>query len=197
MNTKELLNILEKTGAILDGHFLLSSGLHSNIYIQCAKLLQHPKDAEKVGRALAEKFISSGLQQPDVIVSPALGGIIIGHEVARAINKSHIFVEKVNGKPTLRRGFTIESGTKFIVVEDVATTGKSIMEVVSLLRDLGGIPVAILTIIDRSDNNELPFGDIPFISLMKQTIETYKPDNCPLCKSGIPVTKPGSRIIKD
>ncbi len=194
MNTKELLNILEKTGAILDGHFLLSSGLHSNRFIQCAKLLQYPDYAKKVGVALAEKL--SGLEQPDVIASPALGGIIIGHEVARALKKPHIFVEKVNGKPKLRRGFSIEPGSKFVVVEDVATTGKSIMEVVSLLRDLGGIPVAILTIIDRSDNRELPFGDIPFISLLKLTITTYEPNNCPLCKSGSPVTKPGSRNIK-
>ncbi len=193
MNTKELRIILEKTGAILDGHFLLSSGLHSNIYIQCAKLLQLPNDAKKVGQALAEKL--SELEQPDVVVSPALGGIIIGHEIARELNKRHIFVEKVDGKPALRRGFSIEPGTKFVVVEDVATTGKSIMEVVSLLRDLGGIPVAILTIIDRSDNKVLPFGDIPFISLLKLKIITYEPDNCPLCKSGSPVTKPGSRNL--
>ncbi len=192
MNTKELLNILEKTGAILDGHFLLSSGLHSNRYIQCAKLLQYPAHAEELGRALADKFMSLSLGKPDVVASPALGGIIIGHEVARALKKPHIFVEKVNGKLTLRRGFSIEPGSKFVVVEDVATTGKSIMEVISLLNDLGGIPMAVLTIIDRFGNRELPFRDIPFIYLEKLTIETYEPNNCPLCKRGIPVDKPGS-----
>ena len=194
MKRERLLELLKKTGALLEGHFLLSSGLHSDMYIQCAKLLQYPDIAEEVGRELALKFVHDGLPAADLVASPALGGLIIGHEVARALNVRHIFVEKDSeGKPTLRRGFDIHRGEKFIVIEDVVTTGKSSREVIDVLQAIGGKPVAICAIVDRSSGRELPFGGIPLIALEKFTIATYTPKECPLCARGIEVVKPGSR----
>ena len=200
MKFEEIIALLEKTGALLEGHFLLSSGLHSNRYVQCAKLLMYPDIAEKVGLALAEKFMESDCcpeitkeNMPDIVVSPALGGLIIGQEVARKLGRRHIFVEKPDGKtPSLRRGFSIQSGDRFVVVEDVVTTGKSTKEVLSIINELGGEPVAVLSIIDRTGNKACPF-DIPFISLIELEFEIYKPYECPICKEGIPLTKPGSR----
>ncbi|MCD6418263.1 orotate phosphoribosyltransferase [bacterium] len=196
MNEKEILSLLSRTGALLEGHFLLSSGLHSDRYVQCAKLLQYPDIAEMVGRALSQKFRSQNFPAPDIVASPAIGGIVIGQEVARAMAIPHIFVEKDDtGKPVLRRGFEIEKGKKFIVVEDVITTGKSTNEVIELLRKGGGIAVGVLCIVDRSGTRELPFKDIPTISLIKLNVSTYNPAECPLCKENIPVVKPGSRKI--
>jgi len=218
MNDEELYKLLERTGALLTGHFKLSSGLHSDKYVQCAKLLQYPEMAEQVGVELAKRYentICNGRtidKIPDVIASPAIGGIVIGQEVAKALssgqttcsgrttNIRHIFVEKdSDGKPTLRRGFSIAQDETFAVVEDVITTGKSTLEVIDLLTELGGKAVAILSIIDRtncrghtsSDGN--PEFDIPFISLTKLDFNTYEPDKCPLCAQNIPIEKPGSR----
>jgi len=197
MRQDEILNLLESTRAILKGHFLLSSGLHTDTYIQCARLLQYPLLAERVGKSLAERFSDAGLETPPLVASPALGGIIIGHEVARALGCRHIFIEKVNGTPTLRRGFTIAKDEEFLVVEDVVTTGRSTAEVISVLKELGGFPVAVLAIIDRTSGREPKFGNIPFVALTKIDIDTFEPDNCPLCKKGIPLEKPGSRVFNE
>jgi len=194
MKRDRLLELLKKTGALLEGHFLLSSGLHSDKYIQCAKLLQYPDIAEEIGRALALRFAHERLPAPDLVASPALGGLIIGHEVASALNVRHIFIEKdSDGKPALRRGFDIKKGEKFLVAEDVVTTGKSTREVLDVLRAIGGEPVAIGAIVDRSSGRKLPFEGIPLIALEKLDIATYDPKDCPLCAKGIAVVKPGSR----
>ncbi len=196
MNQSEILHILQKTGALLEGHFLLSSGLHSDRYVQCAKLLQYPDIAEQFGTELANLYTSDSFSKPDIIASPAIGGIVIGQEVARAMKIPHIFVEKdSDGKPSLRRGFSIQQGQKFIVVEDVITTGKSTNEVIKLLMALGGHPIAVLAIIDRRREPKFPFPNLPIISLAKLDILTYKPDECPLCKKNLPLVKPGSRKI--
>lgn len=196
MNENDVLRILQKTGALLEGHFLLSSGLHSDRYVQCAKVLQYPDIAERLGTELANMYKNNNLSKPDIIASPAIGGIVIGQEIARALKVPHIFIEKdSNGKPSLRRGFSIQQEQKFIVVEDVITTGKSTNEVIKLLTALGGHPIAILTIIDRKREPNSLFPNLPLISLAKLDILTYKPDECPLCKKNLPLIKPGSRKI--
>ncbi len=207
MDTKELHELLERTGALLTGHFKLSSGLHSDKYVQCAKILQYPELAEQIGTELVKKYNNLGIDIPDLIASPAIGGIVIGQEVAEALTKNrkssirHIFVEKDgDGKPTLRRGFSIVRGEKFAVVEDVITTGKSTFEVVDLLERLGGKLTAILSIIDRTgksfaDDMQIRHIETPYISLVKLELNTYEPDNCPLCAKNIPIEKPGSRKI--
>ncbi|RKZ32758.1 orotate phosphoribosyltransferase [bacterium] len=193
MNEQELKKMLEDTGALLSGHFLLSSGLHSDKYVQCAKLLQYPHLAQIAGTKLAEKIKNSGFQLPEIVASPAIGGIVIGQEVARSLGVKHIFVEKDNtGKPCLRRGFYVNKGEHFVIVEDVVTTGKSTGEVFSLLKSLGAEPTMVVSIIDRSGDNELPFK-APFISLLKLELNTYSLQDCPLCKNKIPLEKPGSR----
>ncbi len=193
MTEKEVIELLEKTGALLTGHFKLSSGLHSDRYVQCAKLLQYPQLARQVGQALAERLENSGFNLPEVVVSPALGGIIIGQEVAGALGVRHIFVEKDDeGKPVLRRGFTVARGENFVVVEDVVTTGRSTAEVIDLISSMGGEIVAVLSIVDRTGGKQPRFM-APFISLVKLDFNVYEPENCPLCAQGIPAEKPGSR----
>jgi len=191
--TEKFIKILEETEALLEGHFLLSSGLHSDKYVQCAKLLQYPAVAETTGIDLAGQIKYSGLYMPDFIASPAIGGIVIGQEVAKALGIRHNFIEKDSeGKPILRRGFNIKPGEKFIVVEDVVTTGKSTHEVLDTAKKMGAEPVAVLSIINRTGSKKSPFG-IPFEYLVKLELNTYNPKNCPLCSEGIPLIKPGSR----
>ena len=157
-------------------------------------MLQYPEPAEQVASAMVNRFAIDMQPKPDFIASPAIGGIVIGQEVARAIGVRHIFVEKnVNGIPTLRRGFEVEPGEKFIVVEDVVTTGKSTGEVLKVLREFAAEPIAILAVVDRSGEREMPFGNTSFISLAKLDIATYRPEDCPLCAMEIPLVKPGSR----
>lgn len=195
MTEQELTQLLHMTGALLEGHFLLSSGLHSDKYIQCAKLLQYPDLAEEMGTLLAGKLNSAEIQKPNVIASPAIGGIIIGQEVGRALGIRHIFVEKDDlGKPVLKRGFQIDSDDTFVVVEDVITTGKSTKEVIEVLKALGGKPLAVLAIVNRSGKNE-PIEGLPLLCLMNMDLLVYNPQDCPLCKSGLPIEKPGSRKI--
>lgn len=177
-------------GALLKGHFLLSSGLHSDRYLQCALVLAQPGAAETLGKALAAKAAA----KPDLILSPAMGGLMIGHEVARALGVRHYFTERVDGTVLLRRGFTLKPGEKVIVVEDVVTTGKSTKEVFEVIRAAGANVVGALSIIDRTDGE--PDLRAPYSALWKVSITAWKPEECPQCKTGIPFIKPGSRMEK-
>lgn len=189
--TKNILEKLKETGAILEGHFLLSSGLHSNTYIQCAKLLQHPHHATWCGEQLADLLPED--EDYDVVVSPAIGGIVVGQEVAKALGVRHIFVEKVEGVPELRRGFRIFEGDRAVVVEDVITTGLSTKEVMEIIEDAGGEVSAVCAIVDRGGGKTL---NVPFFALTKISLETWEASHCPLCLKGLPFTKPGSRKIE-
>jgi len=187
---EEVLELFRKTGAFLEGHFQLSSGLHSAKYLQCALVLQHPRHAETLGRALAAA-VGAGA---DVVVSPAMGGLIIGHEVARALGLRHIFAERdAERRMTLRRGFAVQPGERALIVEDVITTGGSTMEVAGLLRRLGAEVAAAASIIDRSGGTA-DLG-VPRTALATLTVEAWAPQDCPLCRRGEPVSKPGSRAL--
>jgi orotate phosphoribosyltransferase len=191
-----MLDVKQKfleVGALLEGHFILSSGLHSKFYMQSAKVLQNPKDAEILGKMIADKLIELNIEC-DFVVSPAMGGIIIGHEVARALNKSFLFTERVEGKMSLRRGFYLPENSKVVIVEDVFTTGKSTKEVIDLMNDLKVKTIACCSIVDRS-GGKIDFN-LPKISLLTLNIENYDLENCPLCKQGITIEKPGSRGLK-
>lgn len=188
MTEKEVLDLFDKYGALLKGHFKLSSGLHSPMYLQCALVLQHPDASEKLAKAVAEKFSKEKI---DAVVGPALGGITLAYEVARALGVRGIFTERHDGRMLLRRGFTIEKGGKVLVVEDVVTTGGSTKEVIDLVKDAGADVVGVVCVIDRS-GIKIDFG-APFHSLARVKIETFKEEACPMCKSKIPVTKPGSK----
>jgi len=189
MKEKEILEIFKKTGAFLQGHFNLSSGLHSAQYLQCARVLQHPEYTEKLCSILAEKFISA---KPDTVIAPALGGILVSYEVARALKIKSVFMERVNGKMTLRRGFEIKKTDKILVVEDVITTGLSTREVIEAVRSFGSSIVGVGCLVDRS-GGKADFG-APFKTLVTLDIPAFKPENCPLCKDKAPLTKPGSRL---
>ncbi len=182
---------LLETDALLQGHFILSSGLHSDKYVQCARLLQYPEYAREAGEALAARIKEF---RPNIIVSPAIGGLIIGHETAEALSIPHIFVEKKDGKPLLRRGFEVEKGQRIVIVEDVVTTGLSAMEVVKVIEHLGAEVVAMASIINRS-GRENPF-DRDYRNLFSLGLEVYEPSECPLCSKGIEAIKPGSRPSK-
>ena len=181
----------QKCEALLEGHFILSSGLHSNRYLQCAKILQYPKIAEELGAAIAKKFSD---MQIDVVVGPAMGGVIIAQEVARAIGCRSIFSERENGAMTLRRGFTVKEGERVLICEDVCTTGGSAKEVGAMLRAKGANVVGYTSIIDRS-GGKVQF-DAPYRALETLTVETYDPSDCPLCKAGTTAVKPGSHGLK-
>lgn len=190
-----VLAIFEATGAYLRGHFRLTSGLHSPEYLQCAKVLQHPTHAFDFGVALGREFAKlSGGRKIDAVVSPAMGGLIIGHEVARALGARFIFTERDSaGKMTLRRGFEIEPGETTVVVEDVITTGGSSREVIEILTDRGAKVLAAGSIIDRS-GGQADLG-VKRIALATLQVTAWSPENCPLCQKGLPVTKPGSRNV--
>ncbi|MBL0156394.1 MAG: orotate phosphoribosyltransferase [Bryobacterales bacterium] len=185
-----VLDLFRRTGAYLTGHFRLTSGLHSPEYLQCAKVLQYPDHAESMGRALAAAMNVT----PDVVVSPAMGGLIIGHETARAFGVRHIFTERdADRKMVLRRGFAITPGEKAVVIEDVITTGGSSVEVIELLRQLGAQVIAAGSVIDRS-GGKADLG-VPRAALATLTVTAYDPAQCPLCAQGLPVVKPGSRPV--
>jgi orotate phosphoribosyltransferase len=188
------MELFEKTGAYLRGHFRLTSGLHSGEYLQCAKVLAYPEYAETLGRQLAAS-IQAKLKgsTATVVVSPAIGGIVIGHEVGRALRVPALFAERdaTSKQMTLRRGFEVNPGERAVVVEDVITTGGSTKEVIRLLQTLGAEVVAAGSIIDRSGNT-VEVG-VERVALETLHPETYHPDDCPLCRQGLPVTKPGSR----
>jgi len=187
--SEELLTLFRKTGALLDGHFVLRSGLHSRQYFQCAILLQHTEIAAKVCGWLADRLREFDC---DSVISPALGGIIVGQEVGRALGKRHIFVEKEDGKLVLRRGFQIAQNEKFIVVEDVVTRGGRVQETIDIVRAHGGIVSAVGVILDRSGQTKPDFG-CSFISLMEMNVETFPADKLPPDLAKIPVVKPGSK----
>ena len=189
MTEKEVLGLFEKSGALLKGHFKLSSGLHSEKYLQCALVLQYPDIAERLSKDLAEKFSKDMI---DVVVGPALGGVTLAYEVARAIGRRGLFTERQDGKMVLRRGFSISKGEKVLVVEDVVTTGGSTKEVIDLVRSFGADVVGVGSIIDRSGVARIDFG-APFKPLAKMEVETFEEDKCPLCKKQMTITKPGSR----
>jgi len=190
MTRDELLDLFRRSGALLDGHFRLTSGLHSPGYLQCALVLQHPEAAERLGRALADRLRAA---RPTAVLSPALGGIVIGHEVARALGVRALFAERQDGVLTLRRGFTISENDRVLVVEDVLTTGGSTRETIQVAVASGGRVVAAGSIVDRS-GGAVRF-DVPFETLLEVSFPTYQPDACPLCAQGLPVVKPGSRVL--
>ncbi len=195
MNEREVLEIFRKRGALLSGHFRLSSGLHSGKYLQCALVLQYPDLAEKLCRELASRLALRGARI-DAVVSPAVGGIVVGQEVAKVLGGRAIFCEREEGKMTLRRGFEIEKGERVAVVEDVITTGGSVKEIIEIVRKMGGSVEATGVIVDRSKpslSDELAILNLHLKSLLRIDIETYSPGKCPLCKQGVPLQKPGSR----
>ena len=194
LSPKKSLNILRKTNALLEGHFVLSSGLHSSKYIQCAKLLSFPNQAEKICRSLAKK-IRRNYKKIDLILAPAMGGIIIGYEIGRILKKETIFCERVNGKFTLRRGFKINKGSKVLIIEDVITTGKSSMECVKLIKKNKAKLVGFASLIDRSTKKKLKIKK-KIISHLKINVPTYKKNELPKDLKSIPITTPGSRFIK-
>ena len=191
MTQDDVLNRFRNSGALLEGHFKLSSGLHSPNYLQCALVLQLPSDAEALGRALAARLPDV---KPTAVLSPALGGLIIGHEVGRAFGVRAIFAERADGKLTLRRGFDLTPGDRVVVVEDVLTTGLSTRETMDVARERGATVVAAVSIINRSGKPS-PV-DVPFAALAEFSPPTYQPEACPLCAQGLPVVKPGSRTPK-
>ena len=190
MNTAEILQLFRDTDALLDGHFVLRSGLHSRQFFQCALLLQHTHVAEKICAALAEKLIGIDC---DAVISPALGGIVVGHEVARSLGgKRHIFAEKEDGKLVLRRGFQIGKGERFLVIEDVVTRGGRVQETIDIVRARGGEVAAVGVLVDRSGGATPGFG-CPFIPLVKLDVETFEADTLPPDLAATPAIKPGSK----
>jgi len=183
-----MLSIFRETGALLEGHFQLTSGLHSSQYFQCAKVLQHPQHLQALARDLAKHFERDAI---DVVISPAIGGIVVGTEVGRVLNVRTIFAERKQGAMELRRGFDLRPAERVLVVEDVVTTGGSVSEVITLVQDAGAIPAGVGCIVDRSN------GTVKFeskqVSLLKLEVVAWQPPECPICKSGKPVVKPGSR----
>ncbi len=190
ISTEEVLKIFKETGALLEGHFLLTSGLHSSKYFQCAKVLQYPEYAETLCRQIARHFYTS---EVEVVISPAIGGIIVGYEVARQLEARNIFAEREEGVMKLRRGFGIKPGERVLVCEDVVTTGGSVFEVIELVKNAGGKLIGVGCIVDRS-GGKIDFG-IRFASVVRLKVPSFKPEECPLCKEGIQIEKPGSRGI--
>ena len=190
MTSEQVLEIYKKTGALLSGHFLLSSGLHSEQYLQSAMVLQQPDIATELCAALAEHFRDSRIE---VVIAPALGGVFVSHETARALGVRAIFAERVNGELTLRRGFSLKQGERVLVVEDVITTGKSTRETIDVVKRAGGMVIAAASLVDRSGGTA-DVG-VPYRSLVTLSVPTYTPETCPLCKTGSAPVKPGSRSI--
>ena len=194
LSHKKSLDILRKTNALLEGHFILSSGLHSSKYIQCAKLLSFPSKAEKICKSLSKK-IKSKFKKIDLILAPAMGGIIIGYEIGKLLKKETIFCERVNGKFTLRRGFRIKENSKVLIIEDVITTGKSSMECVKIIQKANASLIGFAAIIDRSTKKTLKIKK-RIVSHLKINVPTYKSNRLPKTLKLIPITTPGSRFIK-
>ncbi|RKY42145.1 MAG: orotate phosphoribosyltransferase [Candidatus Makaraimicrobium thalassicum] len=190
MKDMEIMDIFSRSGAYKQGHFKLSSGMHSGIYLQCALVLQDPIVAARLCAVLAEKFRPD---EPDIVVGPAMGGIVLAYELARALNARAIFTERNSeGKMLLRRGFRVFPVNKVLIAEDVLTTGKSVKEVISILREDGVTPVGVACLADRNAG-KIDFGGIKHESLIKLDIPVFKEKECPFCQEGIPLVKPGSR----
>jgi orotate phosphoribosyltransferase len=190
LDAEKVLDEFRQTGALLEGHFQLTSGLHSTVYLQCARVLQFPEKAETFGRAIAQKFANAGIQ---LVASPAIGGIVIGHEVARALGARFIWTERESGEMTLRRGFTISPGERTLVVEDVITTGGSTRETIEALKSAGADVVGAASIIDRSGGS-VDVG-VSRVALATLKVLSVEPSICDACKLGEPVVKPGSRRV--
>jgi orotate phosphoribosyltransferase len=190
MEQNEVRELFKKNNALLSGHFKLSSGLHSDTYFQSALILQHPAQAEKLASELAKKIRENNIN-PDVVVSPALGGVIIGHEMGRALGVRAVFTERTDGAVSLRRGFSVSKGEKVLVVEDVVTTGLSTKEVIEALKRYEADVAAVVSLVDRSAG-KVDFG-VPRFSLLSLEVKSYKEEECPMCKSGSEAVKPGSR----
>ena len=190
--TEERVNqIFNETGVLLEGHFLLTSGKHSNRYMQCAKLFQYPEYSRELCSVLAEKFKGERI---DLVAGPAVGGIIIAYQVAACLGTRNIFAERQDGEMTFRRGFEVKKGENVLICEDVITTGGSVKEVIELVKRAGGSVAGVVSIVDRSGGNA-EFG-VPFHSVIKVGFDVYAPDDCPLCKAGSTAYKPGSRGMK-
>ena len=190
MTRDQALDLFRRSGALLEGHFRLTSGLHSPGYLQCALVLSHPESAELIGRAIADRTRALGAT---VVLSPAIGGIVIGHEVARALGVRALFAERQDGQLTLRRGFTLSGDDRVLVVEDVLTTGGSTRETMDVATAAGAQVVGAGSIVNRSGGT-IAF-DVPLESLLDYSLPTYDPEKCPLCAQGLPVVKPGSRQV--
>ena len=188
MDSEKILEHFRSTNALLEGHFILSSGLHSPRYLQCALALQYPFDSAKFGKAIAERFADAEIE---TVASPAIGGLIIGYEVAKALNVRFIWTERKQGEMTLRRGFSIKEGEKILAVEDVITTGGSIKECIDVLKEHGANVTNAASIIDRS-GGRADVG-VPRISLVELDVPSYEKENCPMCEEGTEAVKPGSR----
>ncbi len=188
LDQNTILNIYKESQALLEGHFKLTSGMHSNYYFQCAKVMQYPWYVEMLCKEIAGHFQN---REIDVVVAPAMGGITVGQEIARQLNVRSIFAERTDGKMTLRRGFEIKSGEKVLVAEDVTTTGGSVKEVLSLAEEAGGKVTGVTALIDRS-GGKVDF-DVPYFALVSLDVQSYDPDECPLCETDVPLVKPGSR----
>ena len=192
MTKEQVLGILKEKEAVLEGHFLLTSGRHSDRYVQCAKLFRYPDTSELICRELAAYFKDAGVE---LVCGPAVGGIIIAYEMARQLGVPNIFAERENGNMTLRRGFTVEKGQRVLVCEDVVTTGGSVKEVIELLRGMGAEVVGVGSVADRSAG-KVDFG-VPFHAVLSMEVKSWEPDECPLCREGkTPAVKPGSRGLK-
>ena len=187
MTAKEVRDLLVKTGAIMDGHFLLTSGLHSPHYVEKFNVLQHPAYTAQLCAAMAEKFKGAGIE---TVVGPVTGGILLAHETGKSLGTRAIFTERVDGKMTFRRGFSLRAGERVLIVEDIVTTGGSIKEVIEVVKEAGAVPVAVSMLVDRS-GGKANFGDVPHTALLTMEVETYAPESCPLCAKGIPMTKRG------
>jgi orotate phosphoribosyltransferase len=187
MTQEEVRALLVKTGAIMDGHFLLTSGLHSPHYVEKFNVLQHPAYTAQLCAAMAEKFKDA---QIETVVGPVTGGILLAHETGKSLGTRAIFTERVDGKMTFRRGFSLRAGERVLIVEDIVTTGGSIKEVIEVVKAAGAVPVAVSMLVDRS-GGKADFGDVPSTALLTMDVETYSPDTCPLCAKGIPMMKRG------
>ena len=189
MTERETLLLYEKTGALMRGHFRLTSGLHSDVYLQSALVLQYPEHAARLGEALAARFLDDAIQ---TVLAPAIGGILVAHEVARALGVRALFTERENGTMRLRRGFTLAPGERCLVVEDVITTGGSTREVIATVEALGGVVVGVGSLIDRSGGGA--GFTVKQSALATVTAAAFRPEACPLCATGSPAAKPGSRV---
>ncbi len=195
ISLKESLVVLKKTKALLEGHFVLSSGLHSPQYVQCAKLLSFPNISNKFTLSLSKKILKK-IKKIDIILSPAVGGIVVGFEIGRLLKKETIFCERVNGKFTLRRGFSIKKNSRVLIVEDVITTGKSSLECVKIIKKSKAKLIGFACLIDRSSKKTLKIKNNEIISQIKLNVPTYKKNNLPINLKNLPISKPGSRFLK-
>lgn len=187
MTEQEVKDLLLKTNAIMKGHFLLTSGLHSPIYVEKFNVLQHPKYTEMLCKELAKKFADENVE---TVVGPMTGGILLAHEVGKALGTRAIFTERVNGKMAFRRGFSLAKDERVLIVEDIVTTGGSVREVIDVVKSEGAIPVGVGLLVDRS-GGKATFGGVPHKALLHLDVTTYKPEDCPLCKDNVPMTKRG------